>query len=85
MIERLARGLRGRWRGGGDNTRVGIDLEQPVRVAGQAVGDRVIGRIQVEGIGRQADRGADDHILVDGIGRRIAVGRASKHRTRPDR
>ena len=45
--------------GGGHDTRVDVDLEQPVRVAGQAVGDRVVGRIEVEGIGGQADRGAD--------------------------
>ena len=42
--------------GGGDHTRVHIDLEQPARVAGQAVGDRIVGRIQVKGIGRQTDR-----------------------------
>ena len=52
---------------GGDYTRVRIDLEQPARIAGQAVGDRVIGGIEVEGVGRQADRGADDHILIDFI------------------
>ena len=60
--------------GGGHDTRVGVDLEQPVGVAGQAVGDRIVGRIQVKGIGRQADGGSDDHIFIDGIGGGIAVG-----------
>ena len=60
--------------GGGDDTRVGVDLEQPVGIAGQAVGDRVVGGVQIEGIGRQADRGSHDHIFIDGIGGRIAVG-----------
>ena len=36
-------------RGDGDHAGVGIDREQPVGVAGQAVGDRVVGRIQIEG------------------------------------
>ena len=62
-------------RGGGHHAGVGVDLEQSVGVAGQAVGDRVVGRIQIEGIGRHADGGADDHILVDFIGRAIDIGR----------
>ena len=61
--------------GSGDDPGVDIDLEQPVGVTGQAVGDRVIGGVQVKGVGGQADRGAHDHILVDCIGGRIAVGR----------
>ena len=54
---------------------VGVDLEQSVGVAGQAVGDRVVGGIQVEGIGGHADGRANDHILVDFIGRAIGIGR----------
>ena len=47
----------------------------PSGIAGQAVGDRIVGRIQIKGVGRQADGGSHGHILVDGIGGRIAIGR----------
>ena len=43
-------------------------VKQAVRVAGQTVSDRVVGRIQVEGIGGDADGGADDGVLRDFIG-----------------
>ena len=60
--------------GGGHHTGVDVDLEQPAGVTGQAVGDRVIGCVQVEGIGRQADGGSHDHVFVDSVGGDIAVG-----------
>ena len=62
-------------RGGSDHTGVGIDREQPVGVAGQAVGDRVVGRVQIEGIGRDPDGGADDHVFGHFVGRGIGIGR----------
>ena len=54
---------------------VGVDLEQPTRVAGQAVGDRVVRRIKVKGIGRQANGRANRYVFVYSVDRRIVVRR----------
>ncbi len=58
-----------------DHTGVGIDREQSIGVAGQAVRDRVVGRIQIEGIGGDADRGADDGIFGDFVGGCVNIRR----------
>ena len=55
--------------GGGHHAGIGIDRKQSIRVAGQAVGDRVVGRIQIESIGGDADRRADDDVFGHFIGR----------------
>ncbi len=60
--------------GGGDDASVGIDLEEVVWVAGQAVGDGVVGRIQVEAAGGDANCCADSNVFIDLIRCRIAVG-----------
>ena len=57
-----------------DDTPVGIDVEQSVGIAGQTVGNGVVGRVQVERIGGNAHRRADANVLRDFIGRGIAVG-----------
>ena len=62
-------------RGGGDHAGVGVDGEQSVGVAGQAVGDRVVGRVQIEGVGGDADRRADDHVFGHFVRRGIDIGR----------
>ena len=60
--------------GHGDDARVGIDGEASAVVVLQAVGDRIVRGIGVAGRGGDADRGADDRVLIDRIGRGVAVG-----------
>ena len=57
-----------------DDAAVGIDVKQSVGITGEAIGNGVVGRIQVEGVGRNAHRRADANILRDFVGRGIAVG-----------
>ena len=61
--------------GGGHDAGVGIDREQAIRVAGQTVGNRVVGRIQVEGVRGDADGRADDRVFGHFVGRAIDVCR----------
>ena len=58
----------------GDDTCIDVDVEQSVGIAGQAVGNGVVGRVQVERVGGNAHRSADANVLSDFIGRGIAVG-----------
>ncbi len=64
-------------RGGrGDFTRVGVDLEQAVRVTGQAVSDRIVRGIQVECVGRDPHGGTDRHVLIHFVYGCVGVGRS---------
>ena len=58
--------------GDGDDARVGIDRKQSARIIVEAVADR-IGAVRIGGIGRDADRGADDGVFIDRVGRGIGV------------
>ncbi len=57
------------------NTCVGIDLEQAIQVAGQAVGDRIGGSIQIEGIGRDTDGRTNRYVLVYLVNCIVGIGR----------
>ena len=51
----------------GDDTTVGVDVEQSVGIAGQAVGNGVVGRIQVECVGSNAHGGTNADVLVTSL------------------
>ncbi len=55
-------------------TGVGIDLEEVVWVAGQAVGDGVAGGVQIEGVGGDANCRANSNILIDLVYSRVGIG-----------
>ena len=58
----------------GDDTTAGIDVKQAIGIAGQAVGNGVVGRVQVECVGGNAHRRAYADILSDFIRGCIAIG-----------
>ncbi len=60
---------------GSHDTRVWIDCKQSILIAGQAVCDRVGGRIQVERIRGNAYRGPDRNVFIDLIRGSIGVSR----------
>ena len=60
---------------GGNYTGIGVDRKQAIWVAGQTVGDRVVGGVQIEGIRRDPDRGADDRVFSDFVGRAVCICR----------
>ena len=72
-------------RGHRDHARVGVDREPAAGVVVQRVGDRVGGGIRVAGHGRDADRRAVGRVLVDRVGRGVAVAPAPSRRTRRHR
>ena len=58
--------------GHGDNARIGVDREQSAGIIIEAVADR-IAAVRIGRIGRDADRGTDDGVFIDRIGRGIGV------------
>ncbi len=58
-----------------DDAAVGVNRKQTIGIAGQTVGDRVIGRIQIKSVRRDADRGADNHVFNHFVGRSVHIGR----------
>ena len=57
-----------------NDTRVGVDLEQSARVAGQAIRDCVGRRIEIKCIGSDPNDRSNGDVFVDFIGSCISVG-----------
>ncbi len=59
---------------GGDYPGAGIDLEESIGIAGQAVGDGIRGRIQIERVGSDTYGRSDGNVLIDCIRCCVGIG-----------